>query len=377
MPAKPIETIIDCDVHQRLGSVKELFPYLPRAYREDIEQFGLRIPTVGYLNGGDRGYRHDAWPSSGAMVGSDLEIMRAHLLDAYPIEYAILLGQELRPLTTLPDVDYAAALARAYNDLLIEHWLERDERLLGALLIPTQSPQLAAKEIERVGSHPKMVGVLVSNGARFPYGQRFYDPIFERCEAMGLPFILHTGSEGQGINGQPTPVGHPSYYIEIRQARPMGYQAHLTSMVFEGLFERFPRLRVVFVEGGFSWLPTFLWRLDSDWRGLRAQTPWVKRAPSEYVLDHCRFTTQPIETTERPEQMRTIFEWMQAERTLMFASDYPHWDFDSPERSLPPIADDLLRRIMAETARETFNLPRRQPTGGQVKAQTPATSSAD
>src|SRR5438094_2548351 len=133
MAGQRVETIIDCDVHQRLGSVKDLFPYLSRAYREDVEQFGLRIPSGGYLNGGDRGYRADSWPEGGRMVGSDLDLLRRQLLDAYPIEYAILLGQELRPLTTLPDADYAAALAAAYNDWLIEHWLERDDRLPGPM----------------------------------------------------------------------------------------------------------------------------------------------------------------------------------------------------------------------------------------------------
>lgn len=351
-------SIIDCDVHQRLRSPKDLFPYLPKVYREDIEQFGLRIPGVGYLNGGDRGYRADAWPRDGGMVGSDLELMREQLLDAYNIEYAILTGQELRPICTLPDADYAAALASAYNDWLIEHWLERDDRLKGAILIATQDPKRAAKEIERVAKHPDMVEVLLPNGARFPYGQRYYDPIYEVCEDLGLPVALHTGSEGQGINPPPTPAGFPSYYVEIRQARPMGYQAHITSMVFEGLFERFPKLKVVFIEGGFIWLPTFLWRLDYDWKGLRHQTPWVQKPPSEYVFEHCRFTSQPMEDVE-PDKLLTIFEWARAKEVLMFASDYPHWDFDSPEQSLPPMSPEMAERVFSENARELYRLPKR------------------
>jgi predicted TIM-barrel fold metal-dependent hydrolase len=358
-----IETIIDCDVHQRLPNVKVLFPYLSRARQRDIEAFGLRLPAGGYLNGGDRGYRHDAWPEGGAMVGSDLDLMRAQLLDAYPIEYAILLGQELRPLGSLPDVDYAADLARAYNDWMIEHWLERDGRLKGLLLIPSQMPALAAQEIHRLARHPDVVGVLVANGARAPYGQRFYDPIFEACAEHGLPFVLHTGSEGGGINGDPTPVGHPSYYVEHRQARPMGYMAHLASMVFEGLFERFPKQQIVFVEGGYTWLPAYLWRLDADWKGLRHQTPWVNKAPSEYVFEHCKFTSQPMEMPSPQTRLLTVFEWAEASRTLMFATDYPHWDFDSPELSLPKMPAEMARNVFAETARGVFELPARVPVG--------------
>lgn len=360
MAASPGELFIDCDVHQRIKRPQDLYPYLPREYREDIDQFGLRLTTTGsggYLNGGTGGYRADSYPDDGTMAGSDFELLRQQLLDRYNIEYAILGGQDISPVSTLPDADYAAAVAAAYNDWMIEHWIERDERLKGLALIALQNPKQAAEEIRRVGNHPGIVGVLVQNGARFPYGQRYYDPIYDACAELGLPFAIHVGGEGSGPNGQPTPAGYPSYYIEIRQARAMGYQAHISSMVFEGLFERYPDLNVVFIEGGYVWLPSFLWRLDSDWRALRNQTPWVTKLPSEYVFEHCRFTTQPMEQAERPRQLTQVFEWARAEQTLMFATDYPHWDFDSPELSLPPMSEQMRRRVMLETARETFNLP--------------------
>jgi uncharacterized protein len=354
------DTIIDCDLHQRTRSPRDLFPYLSKVYQERIELFDTGLSQrVGYPNGGDRGYRSDSWPDDGSVAGSDLELMQRQHLDVYPIEYGILLGQEFRPIPQLPDVDYAAALSQAYNDWMIEHWTEKDARLKGAAIIPCQDPRLAAKEIERIGPHPDIVGVLVPNGARFPYGQRFYDPIFDACTALDLPFVIHTGGEGAGMNGQPTPVGYPSYYVESRQARPMGYMAHLASMVFEGLFERYPTLRVVFVEGGFTWLPPFLWRLDADWKALSRETPWVKRAPSEYVFEHCRFTSQPMESPEPKSRLLTIFEWANAEQTLMFASDYPHFDFDSPDLSLPRMPDEMQRRVMSENAREMFKLPQR------------------
>ncbi len=352
--------IIDCDVHNRFKDrqLSALWPYLPRAYQEDVREWGITLPSAGYLNGGDRGYRADAWPREG-FAGSDLDLMREQLLDAYNVEYAILLGQELRPLGTLPNADFAAALARAYNDYLIEQWLAADPRLRGAMLIATQDVPQAVKEIERVGRHPAIVEVLVSNGARLPYGNRYYHPIFEVCEALGLPFTLHTGSEGVGINGQPSLAGYGSYYIENRQVRPQGYMTHLASLIFEGAFERFPKLRVVFVEGGYAWLAPFLWRLDADWRGLRHQTPWVQRPPSEYVWEHVRFTSQPLEEPEHPSHLLEVFKWNRAERTLMFSSDYPHWDFDSPTDAFPRMPEELRRRIFYDTARELYGLPPR------------------
>lgn len=355
-----VTPIIDCDIHQRLASPSDLFPYLPRHYVEDIKAFGLRMPGGGYLNGGDRGYRSDAWPTGGRMVGSDLQLMREQLLDVYPIEYGILLGQELRPTSSLPDADYAAALATAYNDWMRDHWLDQEPRLRGAIMVAHQDPEKAAAEVRRAAKHPSMVAVLFPNGARMPYGQRYYDPIYRACEDLGLPLVLHTGSEGVGINPAPSPVGYPAHYVELRQGRAMGYQTHLASMIFEGLFERFPTLNVMFVEGGYIWLPTYLWRLDSDWRALRSQTPWVKKEPSEYVFERCLFASQPMETSEGPKRLLQIFEWAQAERTLVFASDYPHWDFDSPELALPPMPADLKRRVFSENAREFFRLERRE-----------------
>jgi uncharacterized protein len=360
MAIREQQPFIDCDVHQRIKSAKDLYPYLSRAYREDIDMFGLRIPGGGYLNGGLKALRADSWLEDGSNAGASLELLQRMHLDIYNIEYAILLGQEIRPVSTLPDADYAAALAAAYNDWMIEEWLEKDERLKGAAIIATQDPRKAAAELDRVGPHPDIVGVLVSNGAQFPYGQRYYDPIFEKCMQHDLPFIIHTGSEGQGINGQPTPVGYPSYYIELRQGRAMGFQTHMASMVFEGLFERYPGLKVVFVEGGYTWLPDYLWRLDADWKGLRNQTPWVKLAPSEYVFENCRFTSQPMPSAEKKSQLLTIFEWARAEKTLMFASDYPHWDFDSPELSLPPMPEEMRQRVFLENARELYKLPARE-----------------
>lgn len=356
-PAKAMP-IIDCDVHNRFkdGKMTALWPYLPRAYQEDVREWGINLPGVGYLNGGDRGYRGDSWPKEG-FPGSDLELMREQLLDRFDVRYAILLGQELRPLGTLPNADYAAALARAYNDYLIEHWLARDRRLRGAMLIATQDVPQAVKEIERIGRDPGIVEVLVANGARLPYGNRYYHPIFEVCEALDLPFALHTGSEGAGINGQPSVAGYGSYYVENRQVRPEGYMTHLTSMIFEGVFEKFPKLRAVFIEGGYAWLAPFLWRLDADWRGLRHQTPWVKRPPSEYVWEHVRFTSQPLEEPDRPADLLEVFTWNRAERTLMFASDYAHWDFDSPTDAFPRMSEALHRRIFYETARELYGFP--------------------
>ena len=123
------------------------------------------------------------------------------------------------------------------------------------------------------------------------------------------------------------------------------------------LFEKFREMSVVIIEGGSAWLPALMWRLDRDWRGCRMEVPWVRRPPSEYIRDHIRLTTQPIEEPENPAHFLQTIEHMGSNRMLMFSTDYPHWDFDSPARALPPIIPKELRqRIMSENAIEFYNL---------------------
>jgi uncharacterized protein len=101
--------------------------------------------------------------------------------------------------------------------------------------------------------------------------------------------------------------------------------------VFEGVFERFPKLKVVLIEGGFAWMPALCWRMDKHWERMRAETPQLKRPPSDYVRAQCWFTTQPIEEPDDPAHLAEVIDWIGWDR-LMFSSDYPHWDFDDPRQ---------------------------------------------
>ncbi|ANE48522.1 hypothetical protein SY83_22065 [Paenibacillus swuensis] len=347
--------IIDCDIHHQLGEVKDLFPYLSQHYRSQVETWGLQLPSLPTLNGGVQGRRVDSFPPNGNPPASDLSFLAKQLMDEFNVEYGILTG-EFQPVTTTPDANYAAALCSAYNDFTVEHWLEKDKRMKGSVLIPIQDPLLAAKEIDRVGKHKDVVQVIAPSGAKSLYGQRYYNPIYEACERNDLPFTIHIGMEGFGINPSPTGAGHPSYYIEYRALRPQLIMAHLASFIFEGVFERFPNLKVVLLEAGVFWIVPYLWRLDQDWIGLRYQTPWVKKKPSEYFMDHVYIGSQPIETGPNPAAFKQMLEWMNGKEKLLFCSDYPHWDFDSPAMALPKLDEETSANIYYNNAARLYKL---------------------
>ena len=174
----------------------------------------------------------------------------------------------------------AEAMAGAANDWLIAEWLEREPRLRGSIIVSANQPQLAVREIERVGGHPSVVGVMLPVRSSRPYGNAIFHPIFAAAAERSLVVSIHYG----GWPGNPaTGVGWPSFYIEEWAARGALFQSQLMSLVSEGLFARVPEARIALVEAGWAWLPPFLWRFDKDWKGLRRETPWVDRLPSSYV----------------------------------------------------------------------------------------------
>jgi predicted TIM-barrel fold metal-dependent hydrolase len=136
--------------------------------------------------------------------------------------------------------------------------------------------------------------------------------------------------------------------------------AHLASFIFEGTFERFPTLKVLLQEAGVLWVVPYLWRLDQIWMEDRIQLPWMKKSPSEYFREHVRMSTQPFEATPNRSIFDQSMKSMFAEETLMYCSDYPHWDFDSPLQALPKMDDALWDRVLYYNAAEYYNLPDRR-----------------
>ena len=356
-PTDAPPAIIDSDVHNTYNDESEITRYLPAYYRQTKPAIqmpgraGFRSP-IGVL-------REDAVPDEGGKPGSSLAKMREQLLDAYSLNYAVLTTGGCISVSVHADADYAAAVARAANEWLAEKWLDADARLLGSVVVAHNNPLEAAKEIRRVGAHPKIVQVIMSSASRTPLGDRMFWPIYEAACEMGLAVAIHPGEESTGI-ANTFSCGFPASYFEWHTNLSQNYMGQLTSLICRGVFNQFPSLRFVCLEGGIGWLPHLMWRLDKNWKALRATTPWLERPPSEYLVEHVRLSTQPIEEPARRAHLLQIFEMACAERTVIFSSDYPHWDGDCPVQGLPKLPKPMRDRIMYQNAQELYGLP--EPT---------------
>lgn len=343
--------IVDCDVHVFPRNIDELKSYMPMPWRDRFKGGGR-----GFYGNPVHGSRLDSVPPEGGPAGSDPDFLRKQLIDEFGIAYCVLLPRAFCNLQ--PDPDFGNAIAAAHNDWLADTWLStynHDGAFKGSITVNIQDPAAAAKEIDRWGGHPHFVQVMTDSGARAPLGQRQYFPIYEACERNGLKFAVHPGTDGMGINEQPTP-GYPTRYIEWHTCLSLGFQAHLVSMLTEGVFQRFPTLGVTLTEGGVSWLAPLMWRLDAEWKALRSEVPWLTDAPSSLLKDHVRLSSQPVERPDDPRKLLAMLDLMDAEHVLMFASDYPHWDFDSPTHAFPKMPEHLHQRIFSDNAREWYGL---------------------
>lgn len=352
-----VTSIIDADVHPLFDTAR-MADFLLEPFRRRWLAGNTNTGHIGYFNpNGVR--RADAVLPDGRRVESDPKVLAVHLLDEYDLEFAVLDTDVSFGYMLGPDLNYGAALASATNDILVHDWLTADSRYRGSLLVSPLDPEQAAREIDRLGDHPQVVQVIMPSAARMPYGQAYYDPIYRAAVRHNLPVAIHPGTEGTGLSYPPTPAGYPTTYFEWHTGLVCNYIGHLISLVTEGVFERFPSLRFVMMEGGVLWLAPLLWRFDKNYRALRVETPWLKRKPSEYVRDHILLTTQPIEEPADHQHFVQMTDMLDLGKMLMFSSDFPHWDGDTPDFAARQFPEALRSRIMSETARELYRLPRR------------------
>ncbi len=355
-PVKP--GIVDCDIHPSSSSFEEFKPFLSKRWWDHLNTYGMFVrqgfkEMLAFPRMQAEVSRLDAWPPSGGPPGSDLDFMRQQHLDPNGVEVGVLIPLRLNS-GSQRNIDFGQALVGAVNDWQLEKFCRPEKRLRASIQIAPEDTPGSVAEIERRADDPHFVQILLPPRNGDPIGRERFWPIYEAAVAAKRPIALHVG----GVAGHPVSggTGWPSFYLEEHHSQVQTMQSVIISMVVEGVFERFPALKMVVIEAGFAWLPALAWRLDAQFERMRSEVPHLKRKPSEYIRDHIWFTTQPIEEPDRPDDLTRAMEWVGYDR-LMFSTDYPHWDFDDPAHAIQvKLSDENRRKIFSGNAKKLFNL---------------------
>ncbi len=350
---------IDCDVHPQFPGhwADSLKPYMPEGWRtrfggNGTPFSGYELPGVPYYGVPGGLYRLELLKAGGVPC-SDPVKAAADLLDRNGIDRAIMMPQISGSIGLFPDPNVATAIAGAMNDYFLEKWTGVDSRWRFLITVTPQDPDWSVKEIERLQGRPGVVGIHIPLNNILMGTNTFYR-MYEACEHYGLCVTIHLGVAGIYSTGMPTPGGAPVNWIDFRGTATYAHAAQVSSLVCNGVFEMFPKLQVLMAEVGYGWLPDLMWRLDNSWKAARSTTPYLKRLPSEYIVGHIKLSTQPWVEPAKESQVPELLDMMRAERTLVFSSDYPHWDSDDPMYIAGKIPEGIRQRVLVDNAAEAF-----------------------
>ena len=344
-----ISTAIDCDIHPTVPNLKALFPHLDEYWRDSFVERGIPgFEANAYPPDAPLSVRPE-WKEQGGRAATDVSQLAVHLFERWQPRLAIcncLYGVEL-----IFGEDMAAAVAHGVNDWIAKEWLDHDPRLRASIVIPTQNIEFAVDEIERCAQDKRFVQVQMLAMQESPLGRRHWWPIYAAAERHDLPIGIHPGST---YRHSLTSLGWPSFYLEDYASYAQAFQSQLGSLVCEGVFAKFPKLKVVLLESGVTWLPGFLWRVSKFWRGVRAEVPWVDRSPADIVRDHVRLTIAPFDAPDDPHVVERTIDHLRSDDILLYASDYPHWQFGGDDALPPGIRPALRQKILVDNPLATY-----------------------
>jgi len=293
-------------------------------------------------------------------------------MDALGLDYQVVFPTPMLTLGMHPQDDIEAAVGAAYNKWLVERILPEDDRLKGMIYLPFNTPEACVEEVEKYAHVDSIIGYSVVSTRNKPVHHNNYMKLYAMMEESGKPFSFHSG-----FNWNDPSFLQLNRFISMHALSFVHYSLiHMTNWIINGLPERFPKLKVLWIESGLAWIPYLMQRLDHEYQMRTCEAPLLKRLPSEYMKE-MYYTSQPMEKTNI-KLLQATMEAFNADTQLMYASDWPHWDFDAPSSitTLPFLSDQAKRNILGLNAARVFNLEvkRKRPKAKDVLAARPGVS---
>jgi uncharacterized protein len=356
--------IVDVDSHHyETESIDEILEYmddpviqqLARSARQATAKGNgaLSVGGVGYQDMGGRVMRYSIRGLEKTPKDRHRDIHLAmRWMDAIGIDIAIMFPTPMLQLGLHPQVEVEVALARAYNRWLCERVLAHEPRIRSMLYLPFNDAEASYKMVQEFGGKKGVVGFMVTSARYRPVHHNSYMKTYALLEEMNLPLAFHAG-----YNWNDQTVGMMNKFISVHALGFVFYNmVHLANWITNGLPERFPKLKVLWVESGLAWVPFMMQRFDNEYMMRTSEAPALKKLPSDYMRDMF-FSTQPMEITDMG-MLEQTFRMLKADTQLLYSSDYPHWDFDLPSTiyDLPFLDESAKRNILGGNAMRLFNL---------------------
>jgi uncharacterized protein len=355
--------IVDADFHQNEHN----------AWAEILEYFDNDVIRRFFEAGGKRGAWLPASVQSGVVqdvsgriavqrtlnselagAGSEAQVASIRLtMERMNTDYVLLFPTELLHFGTNPFVELERPLAFAYARWISERILARDPHILTMLYLPFNDPEASLALVEEYAGTPGVVGFMITSVRYRPVHDRQYLKVYRAIEESGLALGFHTA-----FHLYERSLEQLNKFISVHSLGfPHYHMVQITNWVINGMPERFPRLRTLFVEGGLAYLPFLMERLDHEYRMRVSEAPLLKRLPSEYMRE-LYYTSQPLESYYNRDYLEMTFRMINAETQVLYASDWPHWDFDLPSRiyDLPFLDDRAKRQILGGNGARLFGL---------------------
>ncbi|MBY4039196.1 amidohydrolase [Rhodococcus fascians] len=364
--------VVDGDVHP-VPKNGELTEFIPEPFRSRFEARaeGAGIPV--YYDPPDFGHsgamRTDSFPTDGNPAGSDPELLFEQLIMNAGTDIAILGPATGSPGQTGEEMH---ALAVGTNLWQEDRWLSSKmnwhKRFRASIVVSIEAPEAAVREIEFWAEHEYFSQVLIDAEPRPAWGDPIYDPVWAAAVKHDIPVACHLNRGRHNLLPM-SPVGFMTYNHDLMVSYSMLAANQVMSLIFDGVFDRFPTLQIVFIEHAFNWILPLMWRMDAMYAKHGVPETGLKRKPSDYVKSNIWFTTQPLDYPEDKLELTNALEWMEADKLLLFSSDYPHWTFDDPQWVSKHMPMHMRDAIMFQNGLDLFHLPSEVPAlPGQKRA---------